>query len=370
MPFSNCPAAELADSAAAADLLAALDWRRRLAAEMAAAFDADTVVVAEQSSHARGPEAVATIIAAGPGAAALIAALSRSNAGGADLTDPDAGAIALRLPPAEDGAGRRAAVAATPAGQDRLLWLAASRPRPAPDDLLTRLRQAVVWLPSLIAIGRPLDHVLAEWWALSDLFRRQPQPVMIADADGRLQRANRAAEALLADRDGLVLRDGRLRALCRDEDAALVEAVGANGPRAVGVRELVLSRPALAGKTAMWVCRPAPSGNAATASWRVIVVGDGGREAQKIDPQHLVHFGLTDREASIAALVAADVDLKTVARRRQITMNTLKFHLKNIYAKTGTRGKSELARLIAHSTPGLLNDKPDSFGRLAGGPHP
>jgi PAS domain-containing protein len=260
MPIANCCAAELDHSIAPADLLAALDWRRRLAAEMAAAVDADTVVVAEQSSHARGPEAVATIVAAGPGAATLIAALSGANADGVGLTDHGAGAIALRLPPAEDGAGRRAAVAATSAGKDRLLWLAASRPRPAPDDLATRLRQAVVWLPSLIAIGRPLDHLLAEWEALSDLLRRLPQPVLIADANGFLQRTNRAADALLSHRDGLVLRDGRLRALCRDEDGALVEAIGADGSRAAGVRELVLSRPTLGGgRRCGCVVRPRPA---------------------------------------------------------------------------------------------------------------
>lgn len=120
----------------------------------------------------------------------------------------------------------------------------------------------------------------------------------------------------------------------------------------------------------MWVCRPAPAGNAASAPWRVIVVGDGARDARPVDPRRCAHLGLTDQEASIAALLAADLDLKTVARRRQITMNTLKFHLKNIYAKTGTRGKSELARLIAQSTPGLLRDLPDGFERLPDGPRP
>ncbi|MGI9169225.1 MAG: hypothetical protein ACR2FH_03495, partial [Caulobacteraceae bacterium] len=55
-------------------------------------------------------------------------------------------------------------------------------------------------------------------------------------------------------------------------------------------------------------------------------------------------FGLTPAEARLAAALADGRDLETYAASRNVTAGAIRFHLKNIYAKTGAASR---ARLVA-----------------------
>jgi DNA-binding CsgD family transcriptional regulator len=61
------------------------------------------------------------------------------------------------------------------------------------------------------------------------------------------------------------------------------------------------------------------------------------RRARKGDP-------LTDREIQILSLVAAGEPTPAISRRLGIADNTVKSHLTNIYAKTGSRNRVQAAR--------------------------
>jgi DNA-binding CsgD family transcriptional regulator len=74
------------------------------------------------------------------------------------------------------------------------------------------------------------------------------------------------------------------------------------------------------------------------------------------DPDEAVHadadalravWGLTRAEAKIAAALASGHSLRDVADERGITLNTARWHLKHILAKTETRTQAGLARLLA-----------------------
>ncbi|WP_456385975.1 LuxR C-terminal-related transcriptional regulator [Desulfolithobacter sp.] len=58
---------------------------------------------------------------------------------------------------------------------------------------------------------------------------------------------------------------------------------------------------------------------------------------------------LSDREFQIASLVALGLTNPQIAHRLEITERTVKAHLSAIYAKTGTRGRLNLA-LLLHGT--------------------
>jgi DNA-binding CsgD family transcriptional regulator len=61
------------------------------------------------------------------------------------------------------------------------------------------------------------------------------------------------------------------------------------------------------------------------------------RRARKGDP-------LTDREIQILSLVAAGEPTAAISKRLGIAENTVKSHLTNIYAKTGSRNRVQATR--------------------------
>jgi DNA-binding CsgD family transcriptional regulator len=57
-------------------------------------------------------------------------------------------------------------------------------------------------------------------------------------------------------------------------------------------------------------------------------------------------FGLPIGSATIVAALAAGEDLKDYAERSGISTNTVRFHLKTAYARTGVHRQSDLVRLV------------------------
>jgi DNA-binding CsgD family transcriptional regulator len=64
-------------------------------------------------------------------------------------------------------------------------------------------------------------------------------------------------------------------------------------------------------------------------------------------------LGLTEAEAKIAVALARGVPLPEIARRMGVQDNTVRWHLKQIYTKTGTHGQVDLVRLLL-TGPSLL----------------
>jgi DNA-binding CsgD family transcriptional regulator len=62
-------------------------------------------------------------------------------------------------------------------------------------------------------------------------------------------------------------------------------------------------------------------------------------------------FGLTDREASLARMIAGGWSLKQAAARDGIAHNTARVHLAKIMAKTGTHSQAALAALLRGLPP-------------------
>jgi DNA-binding CsgD family transcriptional regulator len=60
----------------------------------------------------------------------------------------------------------------------------------------------------------------------------------------------------------------------------------------------------------------------------------------------MAHLNLTLAEARVAALLANDHTTREIAKRLQIQENTVRAHLKSAYAKTRTRNRGELIRLL------------------------
>lgn len=57
-------------------------------------------------------------------------------------------------------------------------------------------------------------------------------------------------------------------------------------------------------------------------------------------------FGLSQKEAAITALLAQGQSIKTIAEAQFISVNTVKFHLKNIFQKTGCSSQMLIMNLV------------------------
>jgi DNA-binding CsgD family transcriptional regulator len=62
-------------------------------------------------------------------------------------------------------------------------------------------------------------------------------------------------------------------------------------------------------------------------------------------------YALTVAQANVSELVLAGQPLKQIARSLNVSENTLRSHLKQIYQKTETHGQMELVHLHARICP-------------------
>jgi DNA-binding CsgD family transcriptional regulator len=190
------------------------------------------------------------------------------------------------------------------------------------------------------------------------VLERMRQPLLILDGNRKIAFSNDAGRELLKRNDLIGERDGF--AVCRDAESdtelmlalrelALVPGQG----HAVLERRSLRLRRAKGEQVAATVLALRPQrvlgafGAATLALLAVYEPQIGG----EIDPFLLsTTFDFTPAEARVAAQIASGRVPKEIARDFGVQLNTIRTHLKNIFAKTGTRRQAELVRvlLLAH----------------------
>ncbi|MBB3952466.1 hypothetical protein [Aureimonas jatrophae] len=181
--------------------------------------------------------------------------------------------------------------------------------------------------------------------------------VIVLAADGRVTDCNAAADACLADRDGLVLRGGRLEALVPADQSVFQRFVDG----------LLKQDPVLSADRTEIALRRAPG----RPSLHVEGLRVGAHRARFGPNRHgsailLLHlpvlsprdparlrqaWGLTAAEARLALLLLEPLSLPEAAQRLGITRETARSHLKALFAKTGTHGQTELALRLMSEFP-------------------
>jgi len=183
--------------------------------------------------------------------------------------------------------------------------------------------------------------------------------VLLVDHAARVWFANRTAEAILADGDGLLQVGGVLRGATAAETSRL-EALVAQTVRAARAESLAqadamtLSR--LSRRQPLSVfCVPLRADRLDTFPLRptaMLFVSDP--EAERPVPEALIGrlYGLTGAEARLCGDLLRGFDLAAHAEARAVSINTARTHLKNVFAKTGTARQIDLMRLILSSPVG------------------
>ena len=189
--------------------------------------------------------------------------------------------------------------------------------------------------------------------ALSQLLDQLLLGVILTDAGAHLYYANHEARGILARCDGLAegpdgLKAATVASTCRLRHAlALMAVTVANDSGAPEARCLSLPR-------------PGPSRRAPLLLTLAALPGLPGRTAIFIDvPEHLHRvshgtlaeiFGLTPREAALAALLADGHELRDCASILAMAEGTARNHLKHVFEKTMTHSQvalvAQLCRMV------------------------
>lgn len=175
--------------------------------------------------------------------------------------------------------------------------------------------------------------------------------IFVLDQGGQVRHANRAAEALIAERIGLAVIEGRL--VCeKGQTAAQLDALIA----AAAARD---PRERKGGTTAIWspkrtlpiTATVAPAGAEPFALFTqgaavVVSLSDPGRPIAVSEDLLRSLFGLTSAEARAVAALASGLTPAEAAARLGIALNTMRVHLRRAFEKTGTGRQSELLQLV------------------------
>jgi DNA-binding CsgD family transcriptional regulator len=228
-----------------------------------------------------------------------------------------------------------------------------------------RLISAVVpHLRRSVALGFRLDGYRAIQRAEYAVLDRIASGVILLDQRNRILYVNAAARLLSLDGGALLLRGGTLRARSlahakRFDDLILaaqrgIPASAMSIPRIGDAQLLTVLISCVRGRD---IERFADM-NMPEAAVLVFIVDPVNSSSVSIS-WLMDAFGLTPAEARVALAASTGAAIPIVARSLQLSQNTIKTHLRRVYAKTGTGRQAELARVIA--SLGLLkSDDPGS----------
>jgi len=174
---------------------------------------------------------------------------------------------------------------------------------------------------------------------------------------GEIRHMNRLAASCLQSMDGLGLRQGRLVAADTSENGRLQFLIaGASGeaprPESLPGGAMRIMRP-LSGASLRVVVMPAPQ---QIRQWAnnshalVFLIDPSSRPKERAALMRQL-YALTPAEARVADRLVEGLDVREIAEQLGITLETARFHLKRVLAKTGTRRQAELMRLML-SLPG------------------
>lgn len=229
--------------------------------------------------------------------------------------------------------------------------------RPADTDFLRRL------LPTLqrgIHAGRAYQYTRNVQRTALDTLDAMPIAIIIMNNGGGVLVANRSARELLERNDPFFLSNGLLSLRLPSGTVRLREYVGIGAqPKAFERSSELLALPlprTSSPRPLTMLIAPVPD---LTHIRRhdepaaVIFITDPDRPVE-MDPKRLIMlYGLSRAEARVAALLGQGMRLEEVGQALGLTYETVRKHLKQIFAKTATDRQAELVRTLSLGPAGL-----------------
>ncbi|ROS01157.1 DNA-binding CsgD family transcriptional regulator [Sinobacterium caligoides] len=187
---------------------------------------------------------------------------------------------------------------------------------------------------------------------------------IILDENGRLIKSNSIANNILNERDGLVIEDDKLLFSNRENDTVLQQAI--ERCRALLafrdnqlVEALRVQRPSGHADLGILIksVNSAVTGtdNNFIQGCPSIAIFISDPEQQSATGADILRqlYGLTNAEANLALLILEGMSVEEAAGHQGVSKNTVKTHLKSLYAKTGVSKQTRLVRLLSKSVASL-----------------
>ncbi len=210
------------------------------------------------------------------------------------------------------------------------------------------IEHLVPYLQTAARLHEKLTRLQTERDASQQHLDLLPHGLAMVGPEGYLLAANRRMRAMLAEEDGLYLRDHRLSAqggTGRELRDWLKRAQSGHGD----VRRMVVTRTST--RRAYWVTvTPTSPGPAMPLGGvqpiaTVLAIDPESRSAPDAATLATV-FDLTPAESRLAVLMTSGLTVQEAAGRLHISAETAKTHLKRILSKTATRRQSEMISLF------------------------
>jgi len=188
---------------------------------------------------------------------------------------------------------------------------------------------------------------------LGELVDGLPFGVFQLDAHGRVLEVNRRGAEIVRANDGLRMSAGVLSAALAAESFALQRLIGRataagrkEGPRPGGAMRVSRLSPRRAYSVFVSMFPTSSTLPGVSSPAAVVVVTDPEREPQ-CDASRLCQlFGLTPAEAKVCGVLLKGKSPKEAADELQITIGTVRTHLKRILSKTETSRQSDLIHVL------------------------
>ena len=186
---------------------------------------------------------------------------------------------------------------------------------------------------------------------LSTLVDRLAVGLIVSDRAQQTVHVNLAARTIIDRKDGLRQEaDGKLRASDRTADKHLVAFQQAVHRGGAGGIVRVAREHATEAYVVLVASLPAGTGLTGAIgegrSGSLVLIHDPDRKIPTPAQMLADMFGLSPRGAELAAALAAGEELKDFAERTGISMNTVRFHLKGLFAAVGVRSQAALMRRL------------------------
>ena len=212
-----------------------------------------------------------------------------------------------------------------------------------------RLATLLPHIRSAMELREKLNLAERKAGLFEDLLEGLSVAVVMVAADGQILFANRAAEAQLNSGEGLVSVQGHLRPQHPRQARVLAQLVqaaasGRHIEHAGGQITLLCAH----GPNLPVLVAPLPRANMQLGNTQpAAVVLFGDRRRSGIMPATLARrFGLTPAEAQLLSRLVEGDSIADHAHDRDVSIDTIRSHLKQLFAKTGQRRQSDLIRLV------------------------
>ena len=219
-------------------------------------------------------------------------------------------------------------------------------------ERLDRVRRLHPHVRQTVLVGQTLAGAGALGARLTQMLDVTGVGIIQLDVRGRIVAVNDRARSLLNAGDGLYDENGFLFARAQADDealqAVLTRAIPPFGDPGEG-GSLTIRRSALRPPLVLHVNPLPDGGDAWFRGWpapALVLLAEPARGVG-IDPDLAAAvLGLTPTEGRVAVMLARGLRVREIATTMERKESTIRYHIKQIYAKHGLRHQSELVRLV------------------------